>query len=305
LALSTGIEFGLGLQSDKSAEEYIRIARVAEEGGFDVVSVFHDLGFQPAIVPLTLIAHATERVRLGPAALNPYTLHPFEIASQIAALDLVARGRAYLGLVQGAWLDELGITEQRLGSLREAVEVVRRVLRRDTSGFRGRRFQLAPGRGLMYEPVRPAVPLMIGTWRPRTAALAGELADEVKIGGCANPDMVRQMRRWIGNEHVGVVAGAVTFIDEDGTRARARAREEVELYLPVVRGLDVTLELEPEDPIPLEKFVFAGTPAEIVRQTEGLLEAGVRRIEFGPPQGETLEHGVRLLVERVLPAFRT
>jgi 5,10-methylenetetrahydromethanopterin reductase len=106
-------ELGLGLQSDKTANEYVRIGQQAEAAGFDVVSVFHDLGFQPAIVPLTLIAHATDRIRLGPAALNPYTLHPFEIANQIAALDLVSRGRAYAGIVQGAWLEQLGLHEPR------------------------------------------------------------------------------------------------------------------------------------------------------------------------------------------------
>ena len=39
---------------------------------------------------------------------------------------------------------------------------------------------------------------MLGTWRPRAAALAATVADEVKIGGTANPDMVRQMREWLG-----------------------------------------------------------------------------------------------------------
>lgn len=269
-----------------------------------MVSVFHDLGFQPAIVPLTLIAHATERVRIGPVALNPYTLHPFEIASQVATLDLVSRGRAFLGLVQGAWLDELGLNEPRpLSALREAVELVTRVLAGDRSGFRGHRFELAPGRGLSYAPYRPKIPLLIGTWRPQTARYAGRVADEVKIGGCANPDMVRRMREWIDNPDVGIVVGAVTVVDEDGAAARARARQAVELYLPVVRELDVTLGLRPGDDVPLEKFVFAGTPDEVVGQAERLFEAGVARIEFGPPQGATAETGVRLLAERVLPHF--
>jgi len=70
-----------------------------------VISVFHDLLFQPAIYPLLLIAGATERVRIGPAALNPSTLHPVELAGQAAALDLASGGRTYLGLVAGAWLD--------------------------------------------------------------------------------------------------------------------------------------------------------------------------------------------------------
>ena len=76
-----------------------------------MLSVFHDLLYQPAIGPLLLMARVTERIRLGPAALNPFTLHPYEIAGQAAMLDLVSDGRAYLGLVKGAWLDRLGITE--------------------------------------------------------------------------------------------------------------------------------------------------------------------------------------------------
>src|SRR3954447_13333086 len=103
------MEVGLGLQSDKRPEEYVTIARRAEAAGFDVVSVFHDLLFQPAIVPLTLIAQATDRVRVGPAALNARTLHPVELAGQAAALDLVSNGRAYLGITDGAWLDRLGL----------------------------------------------------------------------------------------------------------------------------------------------------------------------------------------------------
>ena len=98
---------GLGLQSDKRPHEYAALAQRAEAAGFDVISVFHDLLFQPAIFPLLTIAASTERVRLGPAALNPSTLHPVELAGQAAALDLASGGRAYLGLVAGAWLDRL------------------------------------------------------------------------------------------------------------------------------------------------------------------------------------------------------
>ena len=186
------MQFGLGIQSDKRPEEYAPLGRQAEAGGFDVVSVYHDLLFQPAIAPLLLIAQATERVRVGPAALNPYTLHPVEIAGQIAALDAISNGRAYLGLVQGAWLDELGLREERpLTALREAVAVIRKLFAGDRTGFAGERFTLAPGQGFNYEPVRRDIPLLLGTWGRRTAAFAGEArAAEVKLGGSANPDLV-------------------------------------------------------------------------------------------------------------------
>jgi 5,10-methylenetetrahydromethanopterin reductase len=298
-------EFGLGLQSDKSPAEYVALARRAEAGGFDVISVFHDLLYQPAIYPLLLIAGATERVWIGPASLNPSTLHPVELASQAAALDLLSGGRAYLGLVAGAWLERLGLDESRpVQRMREAVEIVRRLHRGDRSGFAGEVFTLAPGAGLEYEPARRRMPLMIGTWKPRMAALAGEVADEVKIGGCANPDMVPLMREWIGNDDVGIVLGAVTVVDDDGDAARAHAAKEVAMYLDVVGGLDPTLGLAPGDPVPLDRFVIAGTPEEVAAHAERLLDAGAKRIDFGTPQGLTTSLGMELLCNRVLPLLR-
>jgi 5,10-methylenetetrahydromethanopterin reductase len=287
--------------------------------------VYHDLLFQPAIYPLLLMAQATERVRLGPAALNPFTLHPVEIAGQIAALDAVSEGRAYLGLVRGSWLDRLGVEPIRpLTAIREAVEVIRRLLAGDETGFAGEQFSLAPGARLRYEPVRHAIPLMIGTWGVRLAAYAGEVAEELKIGGTANPDLVPVMRSRLGNHRTRIVIGAVTVVDEDGEVARRRAREEAALYFPVVAGLDPTL------PVPaglvdevrrlvdageweragriipdqlLNRLAFAGTPEEVTQQAAALYEAGASRVEFGTPHGLTPRRGVELLAHRVLPAL--
>ena len=319
-------EIGLGLQGDKPLAEYARLGRLAEEGGVDVLSVFNDLLFRPALVPLLELARATERVRLGPAALNPFTSHPVEIAGQTAALDEASGGRAYLGLVRGAWLESVGVDASRpLTALREAVEVVRRLLAGDASGFSGTRFSLAPGQALRYPVLRPSVPLLIGAWGAQTAALGGELADEVKLGGSANPDMARVLRERIGNDRVRIVVGAVTVVDEDGSRARAHAREEAALYFPVIAGLDPTLDLRPglvdevgalvdagdrsaaaaliPDDV-LDRLAFSGTPEQVARQVEALFDAGVHRVELGTPQGLTTEGGIRLLCERVVPRFR-
>jgi 5,10-methylenetetrahydromethanopterin reductase len=292
-----------------------------------VISVYNDLYFQPAIYPLLLMAEVTERVRLGPAALNPFTLHPVEIAGQIAALDAVSSGRAYLGLVQGSWLDTLGIEQGRpLTAIREAVEVIRRLLAGDESGFEGEQFSLAPGARLRYEPVRAEVPLLIGTRGVRLAAYAGEVAAELKIGGTTNPDLVPVMRSRIGNDRVRVVVGAVTVVDEDAVAARRRAREEAAPYFPVVAGLDPTLDVPAGQVekvrrlvdagdraaagslIPdalLDRLAFAGTPEDVARQAAALYDAGAARVEFGTPHGLTPRHGIELLAERVVPALRS
>jgi 5,10-methylenetetrahydromethanopterin reductase len=159
--------------------------------------------------------------------------------------------------------------------------------------------------------------LLVGTWSPNLAAFAGETADEVKIGGSANPDIVPVMRDRIGNDDVRIVLGAVTVVDEDGERARSIARREVAMYLAVVAELDPTLSLDPDllahvrsgdsTDIPddvLDRFAFAGTPAQVVDHAEAVFAAGAGRIDFGTPHGLPEPRGVELLCTQVLPRLR-
>lgn len=319
-------ELGLALQTDKGSGEYAALARSADAAGFDVVTVFNDLWFQPALPALLEIAGATANARVGPSCLNPFTLHPVEIAGQIAALDRVSDGRAFVGLAAGAWLESIGVDDGRpVTAVREAWEVVRRLLGGDRTGFAGERFSLRAGDGLRYELRRAEVPLLVGTWSPRLAAFAGEAAAEVKVGGSANPLVVDVLRKRVGNDDVGIVFGAVTVVDEDGGRARALARREVAMYVDVVGALDPTTELDPElltrlsqlvaagnqnaagallpDEL-LRRFAFAGTPAEVAAQAEALFDAGARRVDFGTPHGIDETHGVELLCRDVLPLLR-
>ena len=317
-------ELGLGLQTDKRPGDYATLARIAEAGGFDVVTTFNDLWFQPALPALLEIAAATERVRVGPYCLNPFTVHPVELAGQVATLDLASRGRAFLGLAAGAWLGAVGVEQRRpLTCIAEAWEIVSRLLSGDRSGFAGDVFHLKPGQGLAYDRERGRVPLLIGTWSPRLTAFAAERADELKLGGSANPALVRLTRERLGSAaEVGIVVGAVTVVGLDGEEARAHARRQVAMYLVIVADLDPTVSLEPElvallrdrvaagdeagaarlisDDV-LDLFAFSGTPAQIAGQAEALFDAGARRVEFGTPHGVDERAGVELLVKEVAP----
>jgi 5,10-methylenetetrahydromethanopterin reductase len=311
-------ELGLGLQTDKPLAEYGRLAQAAEEGGFDVVTTFNDLWFQPALPALLAIARATQRVRIGPSCLNPFTLHPVEIAGQIAMLDAASDGRAFLGLARGAWLESLGVDQSEpVAAIGEAWEIVKRLLAGDDSAFSGEHFSLPQGSHLRYERRRPLVPLLVGTWSSKLAAFAGRAAQEVKIGGSANPDVVPVMRERIGNDDVRIVLGAVTVVDDDGERARTIARREVVMYLAVVAELDPTVTLDPElvarvrdgdgTDIPddvLDRFAFAGTPAEVAEHAAAVFDAGAGRIDFGTPHGVPEERGIELLCTQVVPRLR-
>ena len=203
--------FGIGLRGDRQASEYRHLARLAEALRFDVVTVFADLGYEPPLRPLLEVAAATRRVSVGPACLNPYTMHPVEIAGQVAALDVASNGRAYLGLAKGAWLTSIGVAQPRpVRAIREAAEVVRMLLAGDGSGYRGELFTVVPGFRLRHEVARKRVPLLIGGWGEGTVALAGEIADELKVGGSANASLVPVMLSRVaeGAARVGRNAGS-------------------------------------------------------------------------------------------------
>src|SRR2546421_32710 len=165
---------------------------------------------------------------------DPYTTHPVEIAGQIAALDLVSAGRAYLGLARGAWLDKVHIPQPRpVRAMRETARIVETLLAGDLRGYRGEIFTLEPGFGLGYPRARASVPLLIGGWGARTVALAGEVGGELDVGGSANPGILPVMRSRlaVGAARAGrpagateIVLGAVTVVDTDGPAARLRAR---------------------------------------------------------------------------------
>ena len=84
----------VAFQTDKPLAAYGPLAAAVEAHGFDGVTVYSDLLYQPPWLPLLEIARATRRVRIGPAAVNPFTCHPLEMAGHVALLDEASGGRA-------------------------------------------------------------------------------------------------------------------------------------------------------------------------------------------------------------------
>lgn len=329
-------QLSIAFQTDKTAQQYIALAGAVDAYDFDVVSVYCDAPYHPGYAPLLLMAPHIRRARLGVAAIPPARVHPIDIAAQTALLADIAAGGVYVGLARGAWLGDHGIPEaaKPVTAIREAVEVVRYLLSGATGGYHGDVYQIADHVRAPYPLPAAMPPVMIGTWGERLGAIAGRIADEVKVGGSANPDFVPVIQQAIaageaeaGRERgtVGVCVGAVCLVDEDRAAARAAARRSVALYLPVCAPLDTTVSVEPElvrrlqslanqqawddaaalisDDL-LEKFAFAGDAADIIRQCEALFDAGARRVEFGTPHGLDPARGIKLLGEQVVPALK-
>jgi 5,10-methylenetetrahydromethanopterin reductase len=329
-------EVSLAFQTDKTAAQYVALAKWVDQYDFDVVSVYCDLPYHPPYAPLMLMAPHLRRARVGVAANSPSRIHPLDIAAQTALLAEVAPGGVYVGLARGAWLAEHGIQEHTpsIQAIREAADIIRYMLSGSTGGYQGEVFTLAEHVRAPYPLPEKPVPLLIGTWGKQLCAVGGEIADEVKVGGSANPDIVPVIQSYIraGEEKasrppgtVRVVMGAVCVADDDREQARQAARRAVALYLPVVAPLDPTVQAEPEIIARLEecvqqgeldeaaalipddllnRFAFAGDAYDLIDHAERLFAAGAGRVEFGTPHGLQPEKGIRILGEKVLPALR-
>ena len=331
-------QIGLGVQTDKTPAEYIALAQLIDQYDVDVVHLYCDLPYTPSYLPLALMAPQLRRARLGPAGVTLARMTPVDIAADTALLAQLARGGVSVGLVRGAWLDEYGMREPErpLRAIREGVAVIRYMLTGATGGLDGEVYPLAEHAHAPWAlPSGTQVPVMIGSWGPRLCALAGEIADELKVGGSASAAIVPLVQRWLaqGEQRAGrepgsvaLSVGAVCVADEERERARAAARRSVSLYLPIVAALDPTVNVEPEfierlqslsrqqdaegaarlisDEL-LDKFAFSGDANDLIRQAEALYDAGATRVEFGTPHGLKPGRGIRIIGEQVIPALRS
>jgi F420-dependent oxidoreductase-like protein len=177
-------------QPGTSPLETIDLAREAERLGFHSAWAAEAWG-SDAVTPLAWLGAVTERIQLGTAIMQLPGRSPANAAMTAATLDLLSGGRALLGLgtsgpqVVEGWHGEAW--GKPLGKLREYVEIVRTVLRRDVVEHHGDHYDIpysgadATGLGkplkLMLRPLRKEIPIYLATLGPKAVELTFEIAD--------------------------------------------------------------------------------------------------------------------------------
>jgi alkanesulfonate monooxygenase SsuD/methylene tetrahydromethanopterin reductase-like flavin-dependent oxidoreductase (luciferase family) len=130
------------------------------------------------------LAARTERIRVGVLVSSNTFRHPALLAHQALTVDHISNGRLELGVGAGWFVPEherFGIPFQAPGELvgrfREAVEIVDRLLRDDTTTYQGRYYQVKDAY-LRPPPIqRPRPPLTLGAHKPRMLRICAEYAD--------------------------------------------------------------------------------------------------------------------------------
>ncbi len=154
-------------------------ARRAETLGYHALWIPESWG-RDAFTLLAQVAVHTSTLRLATGIVNVFSRSPALIAQSAASLDEISGGRFILGLgTSGPRVVEHwhGVAYERpLPRLRETVEIVRRVMRRDRLDYAGEVFQLS-GFKLLFHPVRRTIPVYLATLSAPSLRLTGAVAD--------------------------------------------------------------------------------------------------------------------------------
>lgn len=329
------MRFSLRVNNDLSPGQLLAVAEQAEAAGADQLWVSNDLLLRSAPVLAATVAAHTERLRLGIAVLNPYSVHPTELAMIAATLQEVSGGRFLLGIGAGSeeFLGWAGIRRDRpLATTTGAVAALRKML-----GHSDVREEDLPGwwseQAVLKVPLTVPVPVYVGAMGPRMLAMAGRSADGA-LPLLYPPEHypVARAQVQVGLSSAGrdpaefdLPACFWVSVSDDAAAARLALAEKLAYYGPSIAaqllaevGLTAAdfaeasilahrgegdLAADLVDPRALDLGI-AGDAKEVLRRCRGLIAMGAEHLSFGPPLGRDPAAAVRILGADVLPELR-
>lgn len=323
------MRFSLRVNNDLTIGETVALARAAERAGFDQLWISNDLFLRSNLVLLPAVAQATRRLEIGAGILNPYTLHPAEMAMFAASMDELSGNRFNLGLAAGAgdFLRWVGIEQEKpLTTIRETIRALRQWLAGERVAWQGEALRWTNAAYLRF--VAPRVtPIYLGAMGPQMLHLAGELADGVLPllfppehyfgvkphldAGLADrpahlPPLDLAACIWVSlstDEAAArrVLAQKIAYYGHAlGPLIYARLGLTRSDFAPIEQAMMVERDVEKAIGLVDEQMLrigVVGQPASVIQRVEPLVAAGVRHLSFGPPLGPDVLEAVRLLGE--------
>jgi 5,10-methylenetetrahydromethanopterin reductase len=314
------------------------MAEAADTLGYDMVGIADTPGMaMDPWVATTLLAEGTRRARVAVCVTNLVTRHPAVAAASIASVDLLAPGRAVLGVGVGhSGTRNLGTSSLPPRELAEGVAFVKELLRGRPAAYRG---------GTAHLPwVKRPSPVFLAASHPRSLRAAGGHADGVFINyglaaanvGESEGTVVRAAREagrtpddvelWqiacldcsadgnASRRKIGAILAFVSaYVMGGGDLARRGVPAEHREALQELRRRYSTRPGDADAALVNELGLFdylsrrlavCGTPEECLAQVRAARAAGVRRLMFSVSLAVDPRATVRFFGEKVLPAVR-
>jgi alkanesulfonate monooxygenase SsuD/methylene tetrahydromethanopterin reductase-like flavin-dependent oxidoreductase (luciferase family) len=256
----------------------IRLARAAEEAGWEAFFVWDHLGFvwgSPSSDPwitLSAVAVSTNHLKLGTAITPLARRRPQVVANALGSLDLLSGGRMIFGAGLGGVTEEYtvfgetGAAKERARMLDEGLAVLDRLWSGEMVTHHGQHYDvekvsLAP---LPFQ--RPRIPIWIG----------GE-----------SPPALRRAARWDGWLAPATSPDGTPIMDKDPGRI-AEMVAEIRRHRTTDTPFAVAVDgySEPGDPTLPHAYQMAGATwwLESIHGMRGPLDEMIARVEAGPPE---------------------
>ena len=262
------------------------LATRAETLGFDsfwVMDHFHQIPIvgkqdEPMLESWTTIsalAGITSKIKLGTMMTGIIYRHPSILAKIGATLDVLSKGRLFMGM-GAAWNEEessaYGIAfpsvKERLLRLEEAIQIIRKMWTEEPSAsFNGQYYQIKNAYCNPKPIQKPSPAIMIGgSGERQTLRIVAKYADACNLFGSAEIvkrklSILKEHCKSVGRDYDSILKTklGVVVIEDDREMARKRLRQIINV---------------PEEQV--NEFAIYGTPEDVLRQNELLEEAGIQ-----------------------------
>lgn len=298
-------------------ERWQRIARVAEDGGYDALfrsdhltGLFGDPR-RPSLdtwASLTWLATATRRIRFGTLVCPLTFYHPAILARRAAAVDGLSGGRLDLGIGAGWHEGEhrmYGIPfppmKERMDRLECGARVIRALWRGQPVTLDQPYFPLVAAESYP-QPVNGRVPLVIGgRGERRTLRVVAEHADEWNITRVTVAEfegkraVLEQHCKAVGRDPAAIRCSLMIPVIVGRTASEVTARRQ--------KAVAIFPRMPADEAGWLAAGFLHGSPADLRRELERWRAAGMSRVMLQMLDMDDLE-AMDLIAREVAPALR-
>lgn len=175
------MQIDLILDARAAPEELAELGVLAEQKGFSGIWVSSLLDGRDPFAAMMPLAAATDRIAMGPIAVNPWDIHPVRISASLHTLNEAAGGRARIVIGGGGEaLASLGLQpERRVRAVQECVEILRLASRGNRLDYAGQLYRVQ-GYQLQWAASAPPA-VYVGANMPQMLRMAGRVADGIML----------------------------------------------------------------------------------------------------------------------------
>ena len=287
----------------------------AEEKGFDsfwVMDHFHQLQMigapgEPMLegwTTISALAGVTTKIKLGTLVTGVIYRHPSILAKMGATLDVISKGRLFMGIGAG-WNEEESLAygiassfpsnRERLERLEEAIQIIRKMWTEDpTATFTGKYYQIKNAYCNPKPIQRPSPPILVGgSGEKRTLEIVARYADACNLFGSPETvktklNVLKEHCKKVGRDYDSILKTKLgrVLIDKNEEAAKERVSR-------IFKGMSEQQ---------ISEYVIYGTADSVEKQIKMLEEVGIQyfivNLEFSR-ELEELESFAKNVIEKM------